>query len=133
MLALHPNMYQFRQLFADTPVRMVSQGEVDVQQLLKQSALLITDYSSVGWDFSFLDKPVIFFQFDRNRWPRRTSSRTRSCPARSRSPRTRCSSNSSNSPQPDSPMTAEYRARADRFIDHRDRNNSERIFQHVRH
>ena len=33
------------------PVRLIDPGEVEVQHLLKESALLITDYSSVGWDF----------------------------------------------------------------------------------
>ena len=28
------------------------------------SAILITDYSSVAWDFCYLDKPVLFFQPD---------------------------------------------------------------------
>ena len=27
---------------------------------------MITDYSSVAFDFSFLNKPVIYYQFDRN-------------------------------------------------------------------
>lgn len=36
----------------------------DVQELLKESALLITDYSSVFFDFAYMKKPVIFYQFD---------------------------------------------------------------------
>lgn len=36
----------------------------DVQTLLKESALLITDYSSVFFDFAYMRKPVIYFQFD---------------------------------------------------------------------
>ncbi len=28
------------------------------------SAVLITDFSSVSWDFSFLRRPVLYFQFD---------------------------------------------------------------------
>lgn len=36
----------------------------DVQQLLKESALLITDYSSVFFDFAYMCKPVIYYQFD---------------------------------------------------------------------
>ena len=40
----------------------------DVQQLLKESQLLITDYSSVFFDFAYMEKPVIYFQFDSNRF-----------------------------------------------------------------
>jgi CDP-glycerol glycerophosphotransferase (TagB/SpsB family) len=38
--------------------------EYDVQDLLKKSSLLITDYSSVAMDFAYLNKPVIYYQFD---------------------------------------------------------------------
>lgn len=38
--------------------------EADLQEALAQSRLLITDYSSVAWDFLYLDRPVLFFQFD---------------------------------------------------------------------
>ncbi|WP_066065371.1 CDP-glycerol glycerophosphotransferase family protein [Neobacillus soli] len=68
VLCLHPNMQQFTPFFKDAPVRIVSQGEVDVQFLLKESALMITDYSSVAFDMSFLDKPIIYYQFDRQRF-----------------------------------------------------------------
>lgn len=36
----------------------------DVQQLLKESMLLITDYSSVFFDFAYMEKPVLYYQFD---------------------------------------------------------------------
>ncbi|MBC1521785.1 glycosyltransferase [Listeria aquatica] len=37
-----------------------------IQKLLKQSDLLITDYSSVFFDFLYMKKPVIFTQFDQS-------------------------------------------------------------------
>ena len=61
---LHPNMRMFADFFQVPNVRLVRQGEVDAQKLLTSSAVLITDYSSVAWDFSFLNRPVLFFQFD---------------------------------------------------------------------
>lgn len=42
--------------------------EWDVQELIKSSDLMITDYSSVAFDFAYLDKPVIYFQFDEERF-----------------------------------------------------------------
>ena len=36
----------------------------DVQTLLKESAMLITDYSSVAFDMAYMYKPVCYFQFD---------------------------------------------------------------------
>ena len=38
--------------------------EYDVQTLLMRCSLLITDYSSVFFDFGFMEKPVIYYQFD---------------------------------------------------------------------
>lgn len=40
----------------------------DVQQLLMESKLLITDFSSVFFDFAYMKKPVIFYQFDRAKY-----------------------------------------------------------------
>ncbi|MFB5282804.1 CDP-glycerol glycerophosphotransferase family protein [Peribacillus sp. Hz7] len=68
VLCLHPNMQRFTSYFNDANIRIVTQGEVDVQDLMKESALMITDYSSVAFDFSFLDKPVLYYQFDRRRF-----------------------------------------------------------------
>ena len=36
----------------------------DVQTLLKESKLLITDYSSIFFDFAYMRKPLIYYQFD---------------------------------------------------------------------
>ncbi len=68
IFCLHPNMQKFTSYFTGTRVRIISQGEVDVQRLLKESAMMITDYSSVGFDFSFLHKPILYYQFDKNRF-----------------------------------------------------------------
>ena len=41
--------------------RMVT---ADFQELLRQSSVLITDYSSISFDMASIKKPVIYFQFD---------------------------------------------------------------------
>ena len=38
--------------------------DVNIQQELIKNSLLITDYSSVSWDFAYMGKNVIFYQFD---------------------------------------------------------------------
>lgn len=43
---------------------IVHPSEVDVMDELNKSELLITDYSSVAYDFTFMNRPVILFQPD---------------------------------------------------------------------
>lgn len=45
-------------------IKVVDNSDIDIQDLLKRSALLITDYSSVFMDFAYMNKPVIYYQFD---------------------------------------------------------------------
>jgi CDP-glycerol glycerophosphotransferase (TagB/SpsB family) len=48
-----------------------SPNDYDLQLLLKESAVLVTDYSSVFFDFAYMNKPVIFFQFDEDEFRRK--------------------------------------------------------------
>ena len=47
-----------------TKVTIASWKDYDIQELLKSSEMLITDYSSVFFDMVYMKKPVIFYQFD---------------------------------------------------------------------
>ncbi|PEL42221.1 teichoic acid biosynthesis protein B [Bacillus toyonensis] len=63
--------YQTQKLGAEMPVfheriKVMKQGEETVQSLLKRHRLLITDYSTVSFDFAYMSKYVIFNQFDYN-------------------------------------------------------------------
>ena len=66
VLYLHYSLQEFSHAFQskEPHIRIVSFAEGDVQNLLKESALLITDYSSVFFDFAYMFKPLIYFQFD---------------------------------------------------------------------
>ncbi|MBQ8658078.1 MAG: CDP-glycerol glycerophosphotransferase family protein [Clostridia bacterium] len=48
----------------DSNIILASFEKYDVQELLKESALLVTDYSSVAFDFAYMRKPILYFQFD---------------------------------------------------------------------
>lgn len=63
LLVLHPNL---RALVDDLPLEGISIAprDADVQDLIRTSAALVTDYSSVAWDAAFLGRPVFFFRFD---------------------------------------------------------------------
>lgn len=64
----HFKCQRFIKLFSDlelpSSIVVADSEHFDVQQLLKESALLITDYSSVAWDAAYMKKPHIYFQFD---------------------------------------------------------------------
>ncbi|MBZ6010603.1 CDP-glycerol glycerophosphotransferase family protein [Leuconostoc gelidum] len=45
-------------------VRMIDVDKESVSKLIIESKLMITDYSSVAFDFAFMKKPVIYYQFD---------------------------------------------------------------------
>lgn len=45
-------------------IKIATFKEYDVQKLLIESNILITDFSSVFFDFAYMRKPVIYYQFD---------------------------------------------------------------------
>lgn len=63
----HIEIHKFLHLFSTCSprVKILGASDFDVQTLLLESKLLITDFSSVFFDFGFLGKPVIYFQFDK--------------------------------------------------------------------
>ena len=66
----HRNMQSFINLFsADGEfVKIAKREDYDVQELLKKCSVLITDYSSVFMDVVYMNKPVLFFQFDEEKF-----------------------------------------------------------------
>ena len=58
----HPLVYEFIELF-DTNDYVTVDNDSTYQDLFKNSDLLITDYSSVAFDFSYMKKPVIYYQY----------------------------------------------------------------------
>ena len=49
-------------------IKIAGFNNYDVQQLLMESKILITDFSSVFFDFAYMRKPVIYYQFDREHY-----------------------------------------------------------------
>ncbi|WIE80442.1 CDP-glycerol glycerophosphotransferase family protein [Curtobacterium sp. MCSS17_016] len=61
----HPNMKPHLDEF-DVPdyVELRGYDDTDVQTVLARASLVLTDYSSLGFEASFLHVPVVYFQFD---------------------------------------------------------------------
>lgn len=63
---LHDYAQGFTEFFKTDSDRIIiaRSEDFDIQTLLKSAALLITDYSSVCYDFAYMYKPVLYYQFD---------------------------------------------------------------------
>ena len=59
----HPELMEYIELF-DIPSYVEISTKKSYQELFKESSLLITDYSSVFFDFAYIKKPVIYYQKD---------------------------------------------------------------------
>lgn len=65
---IQPYLHYFKALSLPRSIQIADKEHNDVQQLLKESALLITDYSSLSMDFAYMHKPLIYFLFDEERF-----------------------------------------------------------------
>ncbi|WP_400243452.1 CDP-glycerol glycerophosphotransferase family protein [Niallia sp. JL1B1071] len=63
---IHPKFKEYIDRFesSNNRVKINQYGEIKVNELLMNSKILITDYSSVAWDMYFQKKPILFYQFD---------------------------------------------------------------------
>jgi CDP-glycerol glycerophosphotransferase (TagB/SpsB family) len=59
----HPELKEFMDIIEIPEYVQISEDE-SYQKLFADSSLLITDYSSVFFDFAYLEKPVIYYQAD---------------------------------------------------------------------
>jgi CDP-glycerol glycerophosphotransferase (TagB/SpsB family) len=66
----HYEMQKFVSCFknSDDNIVIADFNNYDVQQLLIDAQLLITDYSSVFFDFAYMKKPCIYYQFDTHKF-----------------------------------------------------------------
>lgn len=55
----HPELWKFLDFFNINHVRL---SQEPYQEMFKTASLMITDYSSVAFDFAYLKKPVIYYQ-----------------------------------------------------------------------
>lgn len=65
----HIQMMQFIEAFRpeSNNIKIVSSKE-NIQKYFNECNLMITDYSSVAFDFAYLRKPVIYYQFDKKEY-----------------------------------------------------------------
>lgn len=64
-LVLHPSMGANVSDFTSDSVNVSVSTNANYSELFKEGNLMVTDYSSVAFDFAYLKKPVIYAQFDK--------------------------------------------------------------------
>ena len=69
---LHGYAQSYAPFFHSVSDRVIiaKKEEYYVQDLLKRAAFLVTDYSSVSCDYVYMKKPMVYFQFDGEKFAR---------------------------------------------------------------
>lgn len=67
---IHPKLSSMLGNFdaSNERIQLIEQGSTPLNELMMHCSMLITDYSSVCWDVLYMDKPVSFYQFDKERY-----------------------------------------------------------------
>lgn len=70
ILYLHYELQKFSHLFKTDlqNVKIADFKNYGVRELLTNSSLLVTDYSSVFFDFAYMRKPILYFWFDEEKF-----------------------------------------------------------------
>lgn len=63
---LHPQFKQHIDLFKTdcSNIKIIPFDSSDFQQMIRQSKMFITDFSSLAFDFGYMELPVIYYQYD---------------------------------------------------------------------
>lgn len=62
---MHPELQKYIELFSHDGIEIAKDN---LQQLMMESELLVTDYSSVYFDMAYMNRNIVFWQFDRKRY-----------------------------------------------------------------
>lgn len=62
----HNEMQRYIKVFESNSKNIIiaKKEKYEIQELLKDAKILITDYSSIAFDFAYMRKPLLYYQFD---------------------------------------------------------------------
>ncbi len=67
-MLLHPNLQPLRaRLDVPDHVQMLTFEDRNPRDTFARCRVLVTDYSSMAFDAAYIERPVVYFQFDRDR------------------------------------------------------------------
>lgn len=62
---MHPELQKYKSLFKHEGIEVAS---TNLQNIMMKADLLVTDYSSVYFDMTYMNRNTVFWQFDRERY-----------------------------------------------------------------
>ncbi len=67
---IHPKLSEQLRHFGSesSSIELIEMGSQPMNEIIMECSACITDYSSVAWDVLYQEKPVIYFQFDQERY-----------------------------------------------------------------
>ena len=67
---LHPHFKHFNNVFKTkcSNIKVLPFDKADIQALIQESRLFITDFSSLAFDFGYMGRPVIYYQYDEDEY-----------------------------------------------------------------
>ncbi|KAF2419962.1 CDP-glycerol glycerophosphotransferase family protein [Microbacterium sp. B35-30] len=72
----HPNMRDHLDVFDVPPhVQILSYADANVRDVIARARVMVTDYSSIAFNMGFLQRPVVYYQFDANEYYRNHTER----------------------------------------------------------
>lgn len=137
VFCLHPIHQKQYVDFEANDVFSVNEGFVNYKEIFSKGALLVTDYSSVAFDFSYLRKPIVYSQFDKEEFFEGQIFDEGYFSYNDDGMGAVCTDLESTVNEMieiignDCKLSEKYRDRADSFFAFNDRNNSERIYNEI--
>ena len=65
LFCLHPIFAKQSAHFENSDVFEINEGFVDYNKAFAESSVMVTDYSTIAFDFAYLNKPIVYTQFDK--------------------------------------------------------------------
>ena len=65
LFCLHPIFAKQSAHFENSDVFTINEGFVDYNKAFAESSVMVTDYSTIAFDFAYLNKPIVYTQFDK--------------------------------------------------------------------
>ena len=135
---LHPVFEEQYPDFSDSRRITIGKGVADYQTIFRESGIMVTDFSSVAFDFAYLKKPLIYSQFDEDTFYKHHSWGKGYFTYREDGfgPITKTVDETVDEliyyMENDCQMRPEYLEKVDRFFAYTDRNNCKRVYDAIR-